>query len=75
MFSGEVVQEIIIANRIGAIAVELGRRLDIAAVEALKLFYGSGTCEALHDRATGLYLFGDHYVADEFMLEMQGRYQ
>lgn len=68
-----VIQEIIMSNRIGAIAVILAKRLDIEAVKALKLFYESKTCADLHDKSTGLYLYGDLYVADEFMLEMQSR--
>lgn len=68
-----VIQEIIMSNRIGAISIELAKRLDIQPSEALKLFYESKTCEKLHDKSTGLYLYGDLYVADEFMLEMQNK--
>lgn len=64
-----VVQEIILCNRIGAIAVELAKRLNIEPVRALKLFYESKTCADLHDKSTGLYLYGDLYVADEFIRE------
>lgn len=64
-----VVQEIIMSNRIGAISVELAKRLDIAREKALQLLYESQTCTDLHDKATGLYLYGDLYVADEFMRE------
>lgn len=40
----------------------------------------SQTYADLHDKSTGLYLYGDLYVADEFMREMEygaqrGRYQ
>ena len=66
-----VVQEIILSNRIGAISVELAKRLDIAPVKALELFYESRTCADLHDKSTGLYLYSDLYIADEFILEMQ----
>ena len=69
-----VVQEIIISNRIGAIAMELSRRLQIEPLRALKLFYESKTCADLHDKATGLYLYGDLYIADEFMREKEGGY-
>lgn len=62
-----VIQEIIISNRIGAIAEELSKRLNIEPVKALQLFYESQTCANLHDKSTGLYLYGDLYVADEFM--------
>ena len=64
-----VVQEIIVSNRIGAIAVELAKRLNIEPVKALQMFYESKTCEDLHDKTTGLYLYGDLYIADEFMRE------
>ena len=68
-----VVQEIIMSNRIGAIAVILSARLGLTDIQALKLFYESQTCANLHDKSTGLYLYGDHYVADEYMREMEGR--
>jgi len=66
-----VVQEIIMSNRIGAISVELSKRLNIAPEKALQLFYESQTCAYLHDKSTGLYLYGDLYVADEFMREKE----
>ncbi len=66
-----IVQEIIMSNRIGGIAVELSKRLNIEPVRALQLFYESNTCADLHDKSTGLYLYGDLYVVDEFMREMQ----
>ena len=67
----QIIQEIIISNRIGAISMELAKRLGIEPVKALKLFYESKTCADLHDKSTGLYLYGDLYVADEFMREME----
>jgi len=66
-----VIQEIIMSNRIGAISVELAKRLNIAPEKALQLFYESQTCADLHDKSTGLYLYGDLYVADEFMREKE----
>lgn len=42
-------------------------------VMALKMFCRSDTCARLHDKSTGLYLYGDLYIADEFILEMQNR--
>lgn len=68
-----VIQEIIMSNRIGAIAVILAKRLNIDNVSALKEFYMSQTCANLHDKSTGLYLYGDLYVADDFMLEKARR--
>lgn len=69
MVKSPVVQEIILSNRIGAISMELAKRLGIAPVRALQMFYESKTCANLHDKSTGLYLYGDLYVADEFIRE------
>ena len=66
-----VIQEIIISNRIGAISMELAKRLNIAPEKALQLFYESQPCADLHNKSTGLYLYGDLYVADEFMREKE----
>lgn len=66
-----VIQEIILSNRIGAISVEIAKRLDIEPTKALELFYESQTCADLHDKATGLYLYSDLYIIDEFLHEMQ----
>ncbi len=63
------IQEMIMSNRIGQIAAELSKRLKIAPERALELFYASKTCADLHDKSTGLYLYGNLYVADEFMRE------
>lgn len=68
-----VVQEILMSNHIGSISMVLSKRLDIEPLRALKLFYESQTCAKLHDKSTGLYLYGAPYVADEFMMEMQAR--
>ena len=68
-----IIQEIIMSNRIGAVAVLLSKMLNVDSLRALKMFYESKTCERLHDKSTGLYLYGDLYVADEFVLEMQNR--
>ena len=68
-----VIQEIIMSNRIGAIAVILSKLLNIEDIKALKLFYESQTCAKLHDKSTGLYLYGDYYLADEFIREMENK--
>lgn len=65
-----IIQEKIMSNRIGSISMELSRWLDIALEEALIRFYESQTCADLHDRSTDLYLYGDLYVADEYMREI-----
>ena len=66
-----VIQEIIMSYRIGFISVELAKRLNIAPEKALQLFYESQTCADLHDKSTGLYLYGDLYICDEFMREKE----
>ena len=66
-----VIQEIIMSNRIASIAMELSRRLTITPLHALQMFYESRTCADLHDKRTGLYLYGDLYIADEFMREKE----
>lgn len=66
------IQDIILSNQIGGIAYELSKRLNVSPARALDLFYRSKTCADLHNRATGLYLYGNLYIADEFMLECQG---
>ena len=40
-----IIQEIIMSNRIGAISVELAKRLNIEPVKALQMFYENKTCE------------------------------
>jgi len=53
------------------IAAELSKRLDIAPGRALQLFYESKSCADLHDKATGLYLYGNLYIVDEFIREYE----
>lgn len=65
------IQEIILSSRIGIIAAELCERLDISPSRALQLFYESKTCADLHDKATGLYLYGNLYIADEVIREYE----
>jgi len=64
-----IIQEIILSNRIGIISAELAERLNIEPTKALELFYDSQTCADLHNRSTGLYLYGNLYIADEYMRE------
>lgn len=67
--SSPEIQEMILSNCIGQIAAELSKRLNVDPVRALELFYNSRTCADLHDKSTGLYLYGNLYIADEFMRE------
>lgn len=65
------IQDMILSHQIGGVAYELSKRLGVSPVRALDLFYRSKTCSDLHNRDTGLYLYGNQYIADEFMLEKQ----
>ena len=65
------IQEMIISKRICHISAELAKRLNIAPERALELFYESKTCADLHDKRTGLYMYSNLYVADEFMREKE----
>ena len=65
------IQEIILSNRIGIIASELSRRLEISPTKALQIFYESKTCADLHDKETGLYLFSNLYIVDEVLRELR----
>lgn len=68
-----VIQEIIMSNRIGAISVELAKRLNIEPVKALQLFYESQTCADLHNKSTGLYLYGGFVCGGRGLREKGGR--
>ena len=67
------IQETILSNRIGSISPDISKRLRKSPPEALQLFYGSKTCADLHDKETGLYLYGDLYIDDEFIREYQDK--
>lgn len=40
---------------------------------AFDVFYESDTCRRFHDPDTGLYLYGDLYVVDEVIRELQDK--
>jgi len=63
------VRDIICWQRIGCIVVKIARRCDIPMSYAFDLFYRSDTCRRFHNENSGLYLLGDNYIVDEFMLE------
>ncbi len=43
-------------------------------LQALKDFYRSKTCEKFHNRATGMYLYSDLYLVDDYLMEI-GKYE
>lgn len=62
--------EILRWGRIGAITCHIAKKLNIPPLEALKKFYRSVTCEKFHNPQTGLYLYSDLYIVDNFMAEI-----
>ena len=68
-YYNKTVNNILLWGRIGSIVCKIADKLNIPPLQALKDFYRSDTCKKFHDRGTGLYLFGDLYIVDEYMLE------
>lgn len=68
-----IIQEIIMSNRIGAISIILSKLLNVTPLKALKMFYTSNTCINLHNKSTGLYLYGDLYIAEDFIREIENK--
>lgn len=62
-------RNILMWNKIGRIVTILADRSNMRPERALDAFYTSKTCERLHDSNDTLYLMGDRYVVDEFILE------
>ncbi len=67
------VRDIILWNRIGRIITKLSEKLQVSPEEAFDIFYQSDTCAEFHDEKTGLYLYGDLYIIDELIRELQDK--
>lgn len=63
------VNDILMWGRIGSIVCRIAEMLKITPLQALKDFYRSTTCKRFHNRKTGLYLYSDYYIADEYLME------
>ena len=68
-YYNQTVIDIVRWGRMGSIACRLAERLNISPLQALKDFYRSETCRKFHDRKTGLYLYSDLYIVDDYLLE------
>ena len=66
-----MLSNILMWNKIGRIIMLLSKRLDINPERALDNFYLSETNKRLHDPSTLLYTFGDRYIVDDIILEIQ----
>lgn len=60
-------------TKMGRIIVRLSERLNVSPEVAFDIFYESETCQRLHNPDTGLYLYGDLYIVDEVMRELQDK--
>lgn len=60
-------------TKMGRIVVRLAERLDVSPEEAFDIFYESDTCQRLHNPDSGLYLYGDLYIIDEVIRELQDK--
>ena len=69
-----MLSDLLMWNKIGRIVTLLSERLDISPERALDIFYTSKTNERLHDPSTLLYTFGDLYIVDDVIREIQGAY-
>lgn len=58
-------------TKIGRIVARLSERLNIPSEQAFDLFYTSDTCQRLHQEESGLYLYSDLYIVDEYMREKE----
>lgn len=65
------IQQIILSTRVGLIAANLSERLHLSPAEALYRFYDSRTYAMMCDKSTGLYLYSELYIADEYLLEQE----
>lgn len=68
-YYNSTVNNILLWGRIGSIACKIAEMMNITPLQALKDFYRSNACKRLHERQTGLYLFSDLYIVDEYLLE------
>lgn len=66
-----MLQDSLFWTKIGRIVVRLSERLNVSPEQAFDIFYNSQTCSRLHQSETGLYLYGDLYIVDEVVREIQ----
>ena len=69
-----MLSDLLMWNKIGRIVTLISERLDSSPERALDIFYTSKTTERLHDPSTLLYTFGDRYIVDDLISEIQGGY-
>lgn len=65
-----MLSDLLMWNKIGRIVTLLSEQMGVDTATALSLFYRSETCRQLHEPETGLYLFGDRYVLNNLISEI-----
>lgn len=68
-----MLQDSLLWTKIGRVVARLSERLNVSPEKAFDIFYNSDTCSRLHQSESKLYLFGDLYIVDEVIREMQNR--
>ncbi len=68
-----MLQDSLLWTKIGRIIARLSERLNVSPEQAFDIFYNSNTCNRLHQPESGLYLYGDLYVVDEVVRELQAK--
>lgn len=68
-----MLNRILLWNKMARIVMDLSEKLHITPERALALFYESKVCRLLRNPDTGLYLYGDLYIADEVIRELQDK--
>ncbi len=72
-FYNKELNDILRWGRIGSISCRIAEKLNIPPLQALKDFFRSETCERFHNRKTGLYLYSDLYIVDDYLLELEAK--
>lgn len=67
------VDDILRWGRMGSIACHIAKKLSITPLQALKDFYRSKTCLNFHNKKTGLYLYSDLYIVDNYLIELNSK--
>lgn len=66
-----MLSDLLMWNKIGRIVTLLTNCLDVFGERAFDIFHTSKTNERLHDPSTLLYTFGDLYIVDKVIRELQ----
>lgn len=69
-YYNKTINDIVRWERIGSIVCYIGKKLNITPLKALKDFFRSKTCLKFHNRDTGLYLYSDLYIVEDYLIEI-----